>query len=151
MMVEANDNQQPKRRAFLAAYAVTGAIGKAADAAGINRCTHSEWMKDPEYAGLFEEAREAAAEMLESEARRRAIDGVVRLKFCEGEAIVDPHTKEPYREIVYSDTLLIFLMKGAMPQKYCERQEIKHEGLAALYTDPRDKHGRAGVVKASGD
>ena len=33
----------------------------------------------------------------------------------------------PYTEHEYSDTLLIFLLKGALPEKYRERIETKHD------------------------
>ena len=92
----ANGIQQPKRGAFLAAYAETGCVGIAAKAAGINRCTHSEWMKEPEYRKAFAEAQEAAGEKLEAEARRRAIEGTRRYKFNKGEPILDPRTGEAY-------------------------------------------------------
>ena len=37
--------------------------------------------------------------------------------------MIDPRTKQPYLELDYSDTLLIFLLKGLRPQKYRERYE----------------------------
>ena len=41
---------ESKKAAFLAAYAATCAVTKAADAAGMNRALHYDWMEsDPEY------------------------------------------------------------------------------------------------------
>lgn len=108
-----------KKRAFLEAFATTGIIGAAAEAAGIHRSTHYDWLDtDPDYATEFHHAELAAAEALETEARRRAVDGVDEPVFYEGQVV---GTKRRY-----SDTLLIFMMKGAMPHKYRERFE--HSG-----------------------
>ena len=90
---------------------------KAAQRAGIDRGTHYDWLKDPEYKAQFEAAQLQAADMLEDEAIRRAYHGVEK-----------PITVAGKREIIreYSDTLLIFLLKGARPQKYRDnvRQEV---------------------------
>ena len=75
------------------------------------------------YREAFEEAQEMACDAFEYEARRRAIEGVKRFKFHNGKPIIDPETGQPYFEYEYSDTLLIFLLKGAMPEKYRERFE----------------------------
>lgn len=67
----------PKKRAFLAAYAECGTVTRAAEIAGIERNTHYVWLKDdPDYAKACEAAYEQAAERLEQEARRRAVEGV---------------------------------------------------------------------------
>jgi hypothetical protein len=115
----------PKKRAFLAAYAGLGAVTKAAKVAGICRKTHNNW-KNAEgeegdaYRHAFEEAHEHACEALEIEARRRAVHGTDKPVYQGGRKV------GTVRE--YSDTLLIFLMKGAMPQKYKERQAVEHTG-----------------------
>ncbi|MBX6773030.1 MAG: hypothetical protein IRY83_14975 [Chloroflexi bacterium] len=53
---------------------------------------------------------------LEAEAWRRAVDGVERPVYQNGQRV------GAVRE--YSDTLLIFLLKGGRPQKYRERYEL---------------------------
>lgn len=86
-------------------------------------------MKDENYRKCFEEATDEAADLLEEEARRRAVEGVFRFKFDKnGNPLVDPRTSEPYQELEYSDTLLIFLLKGARPEKFCDRQRVFQEG-----------------------
>ena len=113
-----------KKAAFLAAFAECGTILGAVKAAGVARHTHYVWLKkDEQYKKAFRQACRAAGEMLEQEARRRAIEGVVQLKFHAGQPIIDPRTGQPYVELRYSDILLIFLLKGAMPKKYRERYE----------------------------
>jgi hypothetical protein len=64
-------------------------------------------------------AKEMAADRLEEEAWRRAVDGV--------EEPVGFYRGEPGAYVRrYSDTLLIFLLKGLRPEKYRERYE--HSG-----------------------
>ena len=95
------------KRAFLQAYLRCGQITKAARAAHIHDTMHYYWKKtDPHYAAAFEEARELAAQHLEDEAVRRALGG--------------------------SDVLLIFLLKGFMPEKYKDRHVIEHKGAVEL-------------------
>lgn len=119
-------NNEAKRAAFLAAYAECGNITEAARRAGIDRTSHYRWIQEPDYADAFRAAEEQAVEMLEREARRRAIEGLRKKKFDRnGNPIIDPETGEQYVEHEYSDTLLIFLLKGARPEKYRDRHEIR--------------------------
>jgi hypothetical protein len=119
-----------KQEAFLAAYAEVGNITHAAEIVGVERTRHYDWLRsDPEYAEAFKKADEQAIEKLEQEARRRAVTGVRRKKFTgKGEPVIDPVTGEQYVEEEYSDTLLIFLMKGARPEKYKDRVHNEHTG-----------------------
>lgn len=112
-----NKRKRCKRSAFLAAYAECGVVSRAAKAAGVERSKHYGWLKsDPAYLAAFEEAHAHAVELLESEARRRAIEGWEEPVFHEG--AVCGHKRK------YSDTLLIFMLKGALPEKYRERPEF---------------------------
>lgn len=125
-------------------------VSGAAAIAGVGRRTHYDWLEqDREYAAAFDDAVEVAADRLEVEARRRAVEGLVRYKFnkdgtpvwhpdCYGSDPNAPEGKEteyspkptgafrPYFEREYSDTLLIFLLKGARPAKYATQH--KHTG-----------------------
>jgi hypothetical protein len=117
------------KKAFLDSFKMTGNISESADASGIARSTVYRWQEqDDEFAAGFREAEIKATECLESEARRRAVDGVLRLKFDKGQAIIDPRTGEPYMEAEKSDTLLIFLLKARAPEKYRENVHVKHDG-----------------------
>jgi hypothetical protein len=121
----ARRDQCKHQKAFLAAYAECGNITLAAKMAKIDRTQHYRWLADPDYAEQFQAAEEQAVEMLEKEARRRAIEGLKKKKFDKnGQPIIDPETGEQYVEHEYSDTLLIFLLKGARPEKYRDRHEI---------------------------
>lgn len=114
--------------ALLAAFAQCGNVLLSCARSGVGRATHYLWLKqDPDYAERFKLAEQDAVESLEAEARRRAHDGLKRKKFTKsGDPIVDPETGEQYFEREYSDTLLIFLLKGLRPEKYRERFE--HSG-----------------------
>jgi len=106
-----------RKKAFLAVYAQLGNIKNAAEIAEIDRTTHYDWLKnDPEYVLDFADAELQAGEHLEQEARRRAVEGVEKPVFYQGKQC------GTIRE--YSDTLLIFLLKGAMPEKYRDRTTV---------------------------
>lgn len=77
------------------------------------RRTHYNWMENDEsYARAFDVARLIAGDVLEDEAVRRAHQGIDKPVTIAGE-------REIIRE--YSDTMLIFLLKGMKPDKYRER------------------------------
>lgn len=118
-------NRHPKKAAFLAAFAETGNVTAAAKAADINRTLHYQWLEtDTDYAKRFEEAREQAVERMEREALRRAIEGWEEPVFHKGEVCGTVRK--------FSDTLLIFLLKGNAPQKYRERHEVSGPGGGAV-------------------
>ena len=106
---------------FLAAVAECGNITQAAKAVGCDRTTHYLWKRtDPTYEARYLAAIDEAVERLEQEARRRACDGVVRKIFSRGDPVIDPETGKQYEERVYSDVLLIFLLKALRPGVYRE-------------------------------
>ena len=138
-----------KKVAFLAAVSQCGVIARAADIAGVLRQSHYRWLNtDPEYPALFSAAMDEAVDRLEQEARRRATVGQRKLKFCNGKAVIDPDTGKPYVEYDYSDTLLMFLLNGARPEKY-KRPAVEIQGsLAELYQDPiKQQHGDPELAK----
>lgn len=109
---------QQKKKLMLAAIAESGNIGKAAAAAGISRNCHYNWMQaDKAYAKAVDEAFDDAVDLLETEAKRRAYEGVEEPVYQGGKQVGTIRK--------YSDTLLIFLMKGARPEKYRDRQQIE--------------------------
>jgi hypothetical protein len=103
------------KRVFLDDFAVWGNISRGCRITGVSRNTIYDWLeKDEQFAMLYEQAKISAVESLEEEARRRAVEGVEREKpvIYKGE-IIGTTT-----EIHYSDTLLIFTLKGLAPHKY---------------------------------
>lgn len=109
--------KKARQKAFLEEYKQCATVTHAAKIALIARQRHYKWLdSDPAYAKAFEEAKIAATDALVAEARRRATQGVEEAVYYKGE-VVGTIRK-------YSDSLLIFLMKGAMPETYRERYEI---------------------------
>lgn len=114
-----------KKLAFAAALSATGIVRRACEAVGIDYSTAYRWREsDEEFAALWERAAMIGNEVLEDEARRRAFEGVEEPVFHQGVA-VDTVRK-------YSDTLTIFLLKGAMPEKYRDRQDVNMSGKVSL-------------------
>jgi hypothetical protein len=127
-MAESNKSPHPKKAAFLAAYASVATISHAAKLVGIDRSTHYDWLeKDPQYVKDFNEAKQTACDNLEAEARRRAVAGCEEVVYYQG--------VECGRVRKYSDTLLIVLLKAAMPEKYIERRALEHSGSMGLKID----------------
>lgn len=99
-----------KKNAFLNAFAELGTVKAAAAKVEIDRTTHYTWLIDETYKEAFEKARQIAADTLEEEARRRAVEGYM-----------EDGVKK------YSDKLLIALLKANFPDRYKERVESKVE------------------------
>lgn len=132
-------NTARQKKAFLEAYADTANVTAAAIAAGVGRRTHYDWLEDDEqYAADFQQAGEQAVDLLELEARRRGAEGVDEPVIHQGQLCgrwvndkgetVQPDapgaTMIPLTIKRYSDTLLIFLMKGARPEKYRDNSKM---------------------------
>ena len=110
-----------KKLSFLEHYERLCVIGKAAEAAGITRQTVYDWIRASEvFKTAYEGAKRGVVEKLEAEAIRRAYQGWEEPVFYKGQQ------QGLIRK--YSDTLLIFLLKGAAPEKYRERLEHSGEG-----------------------
>jgi len=102
---------------FLEKYPKYCQIDKTAKATGIDRSTFYKWLEeDAEFAKGFEDAKKRAVETLEAEAYRRAVKGVNKPIYYKGQRC--GYVRE------YSDSLLIFLLKGNAPEKYRERHEL---------------------------
>jgi hypothetical protein len=136
--------RHPKKRAFLAAMANTANVLRAAEIAGIDRDNHYLWLKkDPAYAAAFEIAWQRGTDALEAEAVRRAYEGVTKPIFRAGKRAIDvvqnPDGSLKRDELgkpigipaavrEYSDTLLIFLLKGRNPAVFGDRTGLEHSG-----------------------
>ena len=110
-------NQKDKND-FLNYYISCGTISKAAKKAKISRQTHYDWLKNDKkgaYRRAFELADKMAADLLEEEAFRRAVEGDTQVIYYKGEEIG--------RKRVYSDQLLTVLLKGKKPM-YRENTEV---------------------------
>ena len=128
---ETQHNATPKRRrarwerAFLSSMQENGNVSLACEAAGIERSTaYRARERFEEFAIEWDTALEIAADALEAEARRRAVSGTDKPVFFRGEEC------GVIRE--YSDSLLMFLLKAARPEKYRERHEVTGKGGGPL-------------------
>lgn len=102
-----------KRKKFLETLRRTGNVSRACRAGSVGRRTAYEWREaDVAFAAAWEEAVEEGLDGLEEEARRRAVTGTLKPIYQGGEKVGTMR--------VYSDTLLIFLLKGGRPEKYRE-------------------------------
>lgn len=88
-----------KKAEFVKLLRDSANISRSCEAIGISRqCYYNHLKSDPDFKAEVDNALEFAADELEQEARRRAL-----------------MAEKP------SDTLLIFMLKGAKPAKYAER------------------------------
>ena len=127
---KSNGIEHIKKRAYLTAYARLGVIRQSCVAAEIAHSTYYEWLKnDPVFGDAVENAREVCIETLEQEADRRAVAGIRRYKFYQGKPILHPETGKPYYEHIYSDVLLIFLLKALKPEMYREGYQQSDEEI----------------------
>lgn len=108
-----------KRTAFIESLRETGGnVSRSCEAADMSRVAAYEWRTaDPEFAKEWNDAVEFGTDELEEEARRRAYAGVDEPVFYQGEQCGTVRK--------YSDTLLIFLLKGRRPETY--RDNVRTE------------------------
>jgi hypothetical protein len=98
------------KKAFLDAFAQTGIVRAAAEAAGVGRASVYRWLEhDDAFALAFRQAEEESTQRLEQEAFRRAT-----------------------RPIEPSDTLLIFLLKARRPERYRDRVDVRQQVEATV-------------------
>ncbi len=133
--------EDSKKRAFFNALSISGNISEASRNVGMNRITYYRWKWDSpaEVEEATNIARDIFADRLESEARRRAIEGVEEPVFFQGEKVGS--------KLKYSDTLLIFLMKGERPEKYAERSLNLHHHQGNISLDMTDEELKERIKK----
>jgi hypothetical protein len=103
-----------KRQTFLDLLSQGWSVTRACRAINVSRSgAYSYREQDPDFAAAWAEAWEAGGDYIEDEMLRRAVEGTLRPVYQGGEEVGQ------IRE--YSDTLLIFALKGRRPEKYRER------------------------------
>lgn len=109
-----------KQEIFLKTLAMTGKVTEAVKAAGFSSSTslYLKRKKDEKFAEAWDLALYVAGDKLEAEAIRRAHDGVYEPQYYQGKVV--GHT------IKYSDTLLMFMLKGIRPEKF--RDNVRIDG-----------------------
>ena len=79
----------PTRRAWLIAYILTqGKVGRTCDAVGVSRATHRcvAWKDDFHFQEGLKRAEEIVGDLIEDEAKRRAVDGTRQFQFTKSGA-----------------------------------------------------------------
>jgi hypothetical protein len=118
----------PKKRRFLAAFAQCGSVTDAAKQAEIHFTSHYKWLKETDnvaYTEAFNQAREIAGDIAEGELYRRGVLGYDHPVIYEGQITTFYKT--------YSDTGLIFFLKGTKPDRY--RENLNLSGNVGLPVD----------------
>lgn len=120
-MANRSKNTDTRRAKFLAVLRETCNVSEAAKAAGVARRTIYEWRyTDEAFNADWEEAEQEAADRLEREAWRRAVEGTSKPVTFQGRITAT------YLE--YSDRMLELLLKAHRPEKYKERVATEHSG-----------------------
>jgi hypothetical protein len=111
---------------FLLAFAAHGNVSAAAKTARVARRTVYAWQEhDEHFLAAFREAELMAIDRLEREAHRRAVTGVLEPVYQGGERVGTVRK--------FSDTLLIFLLKGFKPEKYREKIDVNVSQVVRAY------------------
>lgn len=106
-----------KKSEFLDALRDTGNITIACRACNISRqAAYDARINDPDFADRWDDAIHHATEILEYECRRRALEGFLEPVYYAGKQVGTIRK--------FSDTLAIFLLKAARPQKYRDNVSI---------------------------
>ena len=106
-----------RQERFLEALADTGSVTTAVAVAGTSRTRVYELRKlNPEFATAWAEAEEIAADRLEDEVRRRALEGVPEPLVSAGKLVRGDDGK-PITVRRYSDDLLLALLKARRPPR----------------------------------
>ena len=69
---------------FLQEFSFSGNVLRSAQAAGVGRRTVYDWQQGSAFKTLYDQALEDALDQLEEEARRRAVDGVLKPVYQRG-------------------------------------------------------------------
>jgi len=110
-MRQQKNTREKQQAAFLEAVAGGNSVCGAVKAAGASRASVYRWKdEDAAFGEAWNEAREECVDLLEAEAKRRALEG--------------------------SDTLLIFLLKSYRPDVFSERVRQTIEQKAEVRTIP---------------
>ena len=110
------------RDQFLIALAQTGNPSVACRTSTITRREVNFLRQtDADFELAFQEAMDEAADLLEAEAWRRALEGVAEPVVKAGKALLHPVTGEAIMVRRYSDALLVMLLRGSKPAKFALR------------------------------
>lgn len=110
-----------KQKLFLDAYSEHGVVGEACKKAGVSVTTYYNFKREnPDFAERVIDAFDSANDVLEYTAYHRAVHGVDKGIYHDGEKIAT--------EKRFSDGLLMFLLKGRRPEKFRDNVSLEHKG-----------------------
>jgi len=113
---------------FLTTLAATANVSEACRAAGISRPTSYRLLeRDKEFAADWRDAMASSVDALESEARRRAVEGVEEPLFQKGAKVGTIRR--------YSDALLMFLLRAAKPDRYGDSLALRQAAKTPEHED----------------
>ena len=114
---------EKKKATILQALATGASVTAAVKKASVSRASAYTWRDDdPAFRDAWDMAIESGTDLMEDEARRRAVKGVAKPVYQGGQRVGAVQE--------YSDTLLIFLLKGRRPEKF--RDRVEHSGRISL-------------------
>jgi len=114
-----------KAAEFLEKLAEGHTVTYSAELCRVSRSTvYKQRDEDPLFATAWKDAEAAGTEVLEEEGYRRAVKGVLEPVYQAGKKVGTVRK--------YSDTLLIFLLKGRKPETYRDNATLKHEGKVEI-------------------
>jgi len=112
------------RKLFLELYRKIGKASVVLRHMGLSRCWLDKWRnKSPEFLAAIAAAHEDFIDGIEEEARRRAVDGVVKDVYHHGRVVG--------KEKVYSDRLLAMMLRAHRPDVYRDNSRVEHAGEVA--------------------
>ena len=116
------------RPAFIEALRRTGNVTLAARYAGRSRNqAYYVRRRSEDFAAQWDDALEEGTDLLDAEARRRAVTGIDKPVYYKGK-VVGSITK-------YSDRLLMFLLRAHRPQVFRDGGKVKHTGATDVGVD----------------
>ena len=134
---------------FIKALSKTGSVTKAAALAGTSRTRVYELRnRDPGFAAAWEDAEEVAADRLEDEARRRAVEGVPEPLVSAGKLVRDDDG-QPIMVRRFSDNLLLALIKARRPPPRERSVHVQFPALRSM-ADATDAMAAISDAVASG-
>lgn len=136
-----------KKEEICEAIKLTGNITKACDMCNVSKTAAYDHKEiDPIFSKAWDQAVEDSIELMEAEARRRAVEGVLEPVYYQGVVVGEV--------LKYSDTLLMFMIKGAKPEKYRDNSSVTIGGDAnnPLKVDYKHDPAKAAeeIIKAHG-
>jgi hypothetical protein len=139
------------KAAFCAHLARMGNVKLAAEAAGLSRATvYQHRDADKAFAATWDEAMKDAADVLEAEAFRRAVEGIVKQVTHKADIVTVPVDKNgnvvtaddpafvrrvPLVERVYSDNVLLAMLRAKKPNEYRDNISLTNSGSPVVDED----------------